>query len=94
MRVGLLTIKLRLHAIETIKTRRSVVKRILADVHRLGPSFAICELPESNELTDAWFRIAHVSGEARFTDSALRRLAERLERSGDYEVERAEVEIV
>jgi len=94
MRVGLLTVNLRLHAIENIKARRSVVKRILADVHRLGPSFAICELPDSNELTDVWFRVAHVSGDARFTDSALRRLAERLESSGDYEVARTEVEIV
>lgn len=94
MRVGLLTVRLRLHAIENIKARRSVVKRILADVHRLGPSFAVCELPASSGMTDVSFRIAHVSGEARFTDSALRRLAERLETSGDYEVERAEVEII
>jgi len=94
MRVGLLTLQLRIHAVESIKARRSVVKRILANVHRLGPSFAICELPERGELTDVSLRVAHVSGDARFTDSALRRLAERLETSGDYMVVRSEVEIL
>ena len=94
MKAGLLTLRLRLHAIENIKARRSVVKRILADVHRLGPSFAICEMPESSGLTDVVLQIAHLSGDARFTDSALRRLAERFERSGDYDVTQSEVEII
>lgn len=71
-----------------------MVKRILADVQRLGPSFAVCELPESDGLTDVKLRIAHVSGDARFTDSALRRLAERFEHSGEYEVAESGIEVL
>ncbi|MFC2083195.1 DUF503 family protein [Candidatus Bipolaricaulota bacterium] len=39
MKAGLLTIRFRLYGIDSIKQKRSVVKRVLADIHRNGPAF-------------------------------------------------------
>jgi uncharacterized protein YlxP (DUF503 family) len=86
MKAGLLTLTFRLRGVESLKARRSIVKRLLADVHQLGPSFAVCELPGGGELQSLTLRVAHLSADARFTDSALRRVAERFEHKGDFEV--------
>jgi len=94
MKAGMLTLLLRLHGVESLKARRSIVKRLLADVHRLGPSFAVCELPGDGRLESLALRVAHVSSDARFTDSALRRVAERFEHKGDFEVTESSIEIL
>jgi uncharacterized protein YlxP (DUF503 family) len=94
MRAGMLTLSLRLHGVESLKARRSIVKRLLADVHRLGPAFAVCELPDESGLDGLALRVVHVSGDARFTDSALRRVAERFEHKGDFEVVESSIEIL
>ena len=94
MRVGLLTLSFRLYAVDTLKARRSIVKRILADVHRLGPSFAACEVPNEDGLQALTMHVAHLSTDARFTDSALRRVAERFEHKAAYAIVDSTIELL
>lgn len=94
MKVAVLTLRFRLYAIETIKQKRSIVKRILADVHRHGPAFAACEADNQDSLQQLKIRVAHVSNDPRFSDSALRKLQLKLERGDGYEIEEAELEIL
>jgi len=94
MRVGLLTVSFRLPPVDTLKERRSIVRRIVADAHNAGPAFAVCEVPTDSGLRDLTIRVAHLSTDGRFTDSALRRLEERLARSGGCEVIESGIEIL
>jgi uncharacterized protein YlxP (DUF503 family) len=94
MRVGLLTLSFRLYAVETLKARRSIVKRILADVHRLGPAFAVCEVPDENGLQALTIHVAHLSTDVRFTDSALRRVADRFEHKASYAIADSSIEML
>jgi uncharacterized protein YlxP (DUF503 family) len=94
MRVGLLTLSFRLHAVGSIKEKRSIVKRVLADVDRSGAAFAACEVSNHERLDLLTVRVAHVSNDARHTDAALRRLQERLDRGKDHDIIEAEVEFV
>ena len=50
MKVGLLTLRFRLYAIDSIKAKRSIVKRLLADVKRCGPSYAASEVGDQDDL--------------------------------------------
>lgn len=94
MKAGLLTIRFRLRGIESIKQKRSVVKRILAEVHRHGPAFAVCEAGDQDDLAHLTIRVAHVSNDPRFTDSALSKLQAKLEQGGGCEAEESETEIL
>ncbi len=94
MKAGLLTIRFRLYGIESIKQKRSVVKRILSDVTQHGPSFAVCEADDQDNLRAMTIRIAHLSNDQRFSDSALRKVQRRVERGNDYELEWSEMEFV
>ena len=94
MKAGLLTLSLRLYEVESLKARRSIVKRILADVHRMGPAFAVCELPGRDGLNDLTVRIAHLSTDVRFSDSTLQRIAARFEHKPDYEVTESAIEFL
>jgi uncharacterized protein YlxP (DUF503 family) len=94
MRVGLLTLSFRLHAVDTLKERRSIVHRILTEVDNLGPAFGVCEVPSGDSLRGLTIRVAHVSTDGGFTDSALRRLVERFEHRGGYEVVESGIEIL
>lgn len=94
MKAGLLTIRFRLHALDSIKKKRSIVKRMLADIHRHGPGFAACESADQDDLRHMTIRVAHLSNDARFSDSLLRKLQLQLERGDGYEMEEANVEIM
>ena len=94
MKAAVLTIRFRLYAIDSIKQKRSIVKRILADVHRNGPAFAACEADDHDNLQQLTIRVAHLSDDPRFSDSALRKLQSKLERGDGYEMEEADMEIL
>jgi len=94
MKVALLTIRFRLFGIDSIKAKRSIVKRILADVHRNGPTFAACEADDQDDLQQTTIRVAHLSNDARFSDSALQKLQVKLARGESYELEEAKLEIL
>ncbi len=94
MKSALLTIRFRLYAIDSLKQKRSIVKRILADVHRHGPAFAACEASDQDDLQQMTIRVAHLSNDQRFSDSALQKLHLKLERGDGYELEEAELEIL
>jgi len=94
MKSAFLTICFRLYGIESIKQKRSIVKRVLAEVHRHGTAFAACEADSQDDLQQMTIRIAHVSNDPRFSDSALRKLQLKLERGDGYELEQADVEIL
>ncbi|MBE0636415.1 DUF503 family protein [Candidatus Bipolaricaulota bacterium] len=94
MKAAVLTIRFRLYAMESIKQKRSIVKRILADVQRQGPSFAACESGDQDDLQHMMIRVAHLSNDPRFSDSALRKLQAKLERGEGYEIEEADLEIL
>jgi len=94
MRVGLLTLHFRLYAVDSIKTKRSIVKRMVADVQRGGPSFAVCEAGSQDDLSRLTLRVAHLSNDARYTDSSLSRLRDKLDRGDHFEVAESEIEIL
>ena len=94
MKAALLTMRFRLHAIDSIKSKRSIVKRILADVHRHGPAFAACEADDQDDLKHMTICVAHLSNDPRFSDSALQKLQSKLERGDGYELEEATMEIL
>ncbi len=94
MNAGILTIRCRLHAVDSIKRKRSIVKRMLADVQRHGIAFAACEVGDQDDLQHMAIRIAHLSNDAAYSDSALRKLQSKLDRGDGYEVEEAVLEIL
>lgn len=94
MKSALLTMRFRLYAIGSIKQKRSIVKRILADVHRLGAAFAVCEAADQDDLHAMTLRVAHLSNDPRFSESALQKLQVKLERGDGFELEEAEVEFL
>lgn len=94
MKAGLLTLRFRLFGITSIKEKRSIVKHLLADIDRHGPSFAACEVDTQDDLQTLTVRVAHVSNDARYSDAALRKLQAKLERGDRCELEMAEMEIL
>jgi uncharacterized protein len=94
MKAGLLTIRFRLYGIESIKEKRSIVKRILSDVGQHNPSFAVCEADDQDNLRALTIRIAHLSNDPRFSDTALRKVQRKLERGNGYELEWSDMEFV
>jgi uncharacterized protein YlxP (DUF503 family) len=94
MRVGLLTLRYRLVGLGSIKERRSIMRRLIAQVHAEGPAFAVCEIDPDGGLQRAALRIVHLSEDAARTMTALARLQEKLERGNGYEVFDAATEIV
>lgn len=94
MRVALLTIRFRLFAIDSIKTKRSIVKRILANVHRSGAAFAACEADDQDDLRHMTIRVCHLSNDLGFSDSALQKLQVKLARGEGYELEETKLEIL
>jgi len=94
MKVGLLTLYLHLPATGSLKEKRSVIKRILAEVDRRGPAFAVAEVENLDDLGRATIRIAHLANDPRYTDSALTQLRTTLEFGKDYAVEGYDLEIL
>jgi len=94
MKVGLLTLSYRLYGIRSIKERRSLVRRLIADVHGEGPAFAVCEVDANAGLQRATVRVAHVSEDAERTAAALARVKSKLERGNGYEAIDAITEIL
>jgi uncharacterized protein YlxP (DUF503 family) len=94
MRVGLLTLSYQLFGLRSIKERRAIVKRLVAQVHAEGPAFAVCEIDPDGGLRRAAIRVAHLSSDSAHTASALTHLRGRLERGDGYEVTDAETEML
>lgn len=94
MRVGLLTLRLRLPAVASIKEKRSIVKRVIAAVERRGPAIAVAEADDLNTRDRTTIRIAHLSNDPRHTESVLMSLCCALELEKDCTVERSEMEIL
>jgi len=94
MRVGLLTLQLRLVGVDSLKAKRSIVKGLLAEIERRGPAFAVAEVGELDSHEFAVLRIAHVSNDPRFTDASLCRLRDSFEVGKDYVLEHSELEIL
>lgn len=94
MKVGLLTIHYRLYGIESIKQKRSIVRRILADVRGSGTAYAAAEVDDHDSHLRMTLRIAHLSNDAQFTDSALTRLEQRISRGNGYEAVEARIEVL
>jgi uncharacterized protein YlxP (DUF503 family) len=94
MNVGLATLWFRLYSADSIKEKRSIVKRLLADVRRRGPAFAACEMKDQDNLRRLTICVAHLSNDPRFTESVLHRLQADFERGDGYEMVEWEVEIL
>lgn len=93
MNVGLATLRFRLYSVPSIKAKRSIVKRLLADVHRRGSAFAACEIGDQDDLRRLTICVAHLSNDPRFTESVLARLRAEFERGDGYEMDESEIEI-
>ena len=94
MNVGLATLQFHLYAVDSIKEKRSIVKRLLADVQRRGPAFAACEMNDQDDLGRLMLCVAHLSNDARFTESVLTRLCVEFERGDGYEMAESHIEIL
>jgi len=94
MIVGLLTLHLHLPVIESLKTKRSIVKRILANVDRRGPAFAAAEVADLDDLNRATIRVAYLSNDSHRTNSVLSRLRAALETGKNYVIEDYDLEIL
>jgi uncharacterized protein YlxP (DUF503 family) len=92
MNVGLATLRFRLYSVDSIKEKRSIVKRLLADVRRRGPSFAACEGMDQDDLRRLTICVAHLSNDSRFTESVLARLVADFERGDGYEMTESRIE--
>lgn len=92
MNVCLATLRFRLYSVDSIKEKRSIVKRLLADVQRRGPAFAACEMSDQDDLRRLTICVAHLSNDPRFTESVLTRLLADLERGDRYEMAESRIE--
>jgi uncharacterized protein YlxP (DUF503 family) len=81
MNVGLATLRFRVYSADSIKEKRSIVKRLLADVRRRGPAFAVCEMDDHDDLRRLTICVAH-------------RLQAEFERGHGYEIVESEIEIL
>ncbi|MBN1859299.1 DUF503 domain-containing protein [Candidatus Bipolaricaulota bacterium] len=93
MRVGLLSLSLHLVGVTSLKEKRSILKRIVADVGR-APNLAIGEVGAQDDLRRAVLRIAHVSNDPRRTQSVLMKWTRALDREDRIDVETVDVEIL
>ena len=94
MNIGLATLQFRLYSVDSIKEKRSIVKRLLADVQRRGPSFAACEMNDQDNLRRLTLCVVHLSNDPRFTESVLARLRSELDRSDRYEMVESRIEFL
>jgi len=94
MNVGLATLQFRLYSVDSIKEKRSIVKRLLADVQRRGPSFAACEMNDQDNLRRLTLCVVHLSNDPRFTESVLARLRADLDRGERYEMVESRIEFL
>ena len=94
MKVGVLTLVLRLPDAGSLKEKRSILHGLIAAVSRRGPAFAAAEVGDLDAHDRATIRIAHLSNDPRYTDAALRRLQAKLEDGRGYLVEEAKLEIL
>ena len=94
MNVGLATLQFRLYSVDSIKEKRSIVKRLLAEVQRRGPAFAACEMHDQDDLRRLTLRVAHLSNDPRFTESVLTQLRVEFERGDGYELAESQIEIL
>ena len=92
MKVGLLTLQFHLPVVDSLKEKRSVVKKLLSDIQRLGPAFAAAEVAEMDNPRRVTLRVAHVSNDPRHTTSVLTKLRAQLENRKDCVLERFELE--
>jgi len=93
MRVGLLSLSLHLVGVTSLKEKRSILKRIVADVGR-APYLAIGEVGAQDDLRRAELRIAHISTDARRAQSVLMKWTQAFEREKQIDVEKVDVEIL
>ncbi len=94
MKVGLLTLEIRLPAVTSLKEKRSILHGLIADIEHRGPAFAAAEIDDLDAHDRATIRIAHLSNDSRYTDAALRKLQAALENGRGYLVEEAKLEII
>ncbi len=78
MALGLLTIELFLPLAESLKDKRSVVKPLLARLHREF-NVSVCEMDARDEWTRAVIEVACVSQNAKAAHSHLQKVANHVE---------------
>jgi uncharacterized protein YlxP (DUF503 family) len=94
MRAGLLTVTLHLPGVHSLKEKRSIVKPLIAQISQLGPAIAVAEIAHLDDLDRVTLRIAHVSNDARRTESVLGKVEGKLSRESRFTVEASEVEVL
>ena len=94
MKVGLVTLYLRLPAMTSLKEKRSALRMLLTDIERRGPAFAAAEVDQLDDRELATVRVAHVSNDVRHTTSVLTKLCSRLEHRKDWTLEHYDLEIL
>jgi uncharacterized protein YlxP (DUF503 family) len=94
MRAGLLTVTLHLPGVDSLKEKRSILKPLIAQLAQLGPAVAVAEIDHQDDLDRATLRIAHVSNDARRTESVLGKIESRLSHGPRFTVESSELELL
>ena len=94
MRVGLLTVSLRLSGVSSLKEKRAIVRHLVAAVARRGTAIAVAEIDDLNDAQRATLRIAHLSNDVRRTESVLSKLLEGIGQQRDVAVLSSDLELL
>ena len=91
MIVGVMTVQLHMHGINSLKEKRSIVKSIIG---RLKSRFniSIAEVDHQDNKQSASLAIAHVSNDARFIDSQFDSVIDFMAKDGRFYLGRIERE--
>ncbi len=93
MRVGVLRVKIRLHAARTLKEKRSVIKSLLVRMRR-DFNVSAAELELLDDPGGAVLGFAHLADDGRYSDEVLSQVLRRLGGSREYVVEDHQLEIL
>ncbi len=93
MHVGVLRVRLNLHAARTLKEKRSVIKSLLVRIRR-DFNVSAAELDLLDDPKGAVLGFAHLAGDGRYSDEVLSQVLRRLGGSREYMVEDHKLEIL
>ncbi len=92
MHVGTITLRLVLHEVHSLKEKRQIVQSVIDTTHRRF-NVAIAEVGDLDLWQSALLGVAAVSNDARHLNSLLDNVTDFLERSPDFDVSAADIEL-
>lgn len=91
MRINLLTVRLRLFGVDSLKERRSIVDSLIIRLRR-NYNVSVAEVP-TDERDLVVLVLANVSTDGAYADGVVERVLEQLQGSRDFYLEDHELEV-